>query len=76
MFAAALPLNLDDPLHFWGNGELPTQFRGEILGKSKSTCEWEIGQGQIWSQRRPTADPACSAVSESCGLEGPGTDSA
>lgn len=45
VLTAALPLHLDNPLHFWGDGQLPTQFCSEILGRSKSACDTELDQG-------------------------------
>lgn len=40
VLAAALPGHLDDALYFWGNGQLPAEFSGEILerGKRAGTC--------------------------------------
>lgn len=61
VLAAALPLHLNDPLHFWGDGQLPTQFRSEILGKSKSACDTELGQGQ---SEASSSWPTCRGVAE------------
>lgn len=37
VLAAALPLHLDDALHFWGNSQLPTQLSGKILGPGQES---------------------------------------
>lgn len=43
VLTAALPGHLDDALYFWGNGQLPAEFSGEILerGKRAGTCHQE-----------------------------------
>lgn len=43
VLTAALPLYCDNALHFWGDGQLPTQFSSEILEQRQK--RWHLSSG-------------------------------
>jgi hypothetical protein len=64
VLAAALAFHLDNPLHLWGNGQLPAQFSGEILG-----AKVLVNRRYVYAETA-VADTSYNSVSDAFVLEG------
>ena len=73
VLTAALALHLDDALHLRGDGQLPAQLGGKVLGRGQregagtDRQEGALRPRQLW--RDPSCSPAGASVPEGTGSE-------